>query len=119
VITLDNSKIDVDDALIEKLLKEETTDINSILLLADSLRQLYNKKAPKHAYIREAVKKITASIIQIDDDSIDLAKTKQFAWILYMLSERTLKGESWKGENDVDEIVKQMARATSNLIKAN
>jgi hypothetical protein len=36
-----------------------------------------------------------------------------------MLSERTLKGESWKGENDVDEIVKQMARATSNLIKAN
>ena len=76
MITLDNSKINVDDELIEKLLKEESTDINSILLLADSLRQLYGKKSAKHDFIREAVKKITESIIQIDDDSIDLAKTK-------------------------------------------
>jgi len=65
----------VDDELVETLLQEETTDINSILLLADSLRNLYQKSG-KQDLIRRAAKKITASIIQIDSDSINLAKTK-------------------------------------------
>jgi len=72
---LDNSKITVDDELVETLLREETTDINSILLLADSLRNLYQLTG-KQDLIRRAAKKITASIIQIDSDSINLAKTK-------------------------------------------
>ena len=65
----------MDDELVETLLQEETTDINSILLLADSLRNLYQKSG-KQDLIRRAAKKITASIIQIDSDSINLAKTK-------------------------------------------
>ena len=65
----------MDDELVETLLREETTDINSILLLADSLRNLYQKTG-KQDLIRRAAKKITASIIQIDSDSINLAKTK-------------------------------------------
>ena len=72
---MDNSKITVDDELVETLLREETTDINSILLLADSLRNLYQLTG-KQDLIRRAAKKITASIIQIDSDSINLAKTK-------------------------------------------
>ena len=36
VITLDNSRINIDDALMQDLIKGETYDINSILLVADA-----------------------------------------------------------------------------------
>lgn len=69
--------------------------------------------------MRKAIRKITKDIMQIETDSMDMHKTKQLAWVMYILTERSLNEDTWEGQEDQKEVVADMVTAVTNLIMAN
>jgi len=103
-------------------LKDEQYDLNSILLAADAFvttRSGETEPYKNDKLMLEVIKKTTKNILEIESDSIDLHKTKQLAWVMYILSQRSFTEKLWDGQSDRSKVVADMVTATTNLIMAN
>ena len=120
-VQMDNTKIKVTNALVEIIMERETTDVNSILLLADIFITPREGGEPyrEKTHMQKAIRKITADIIKIEKDSIDLYKTKQLANVMYILTERSIHETVWEGVEDAPKVMQDMSTALFNLLSAN
>ena len=69
--------------------------------------------------MQKAIRKITSDILKVEKDSIDMYKTKQLAFVLYILSERSLHEDLWADVKDAPKVIEDMSLALFNLVSAN
>lgn len=50
--------------------------------------------------MRRAIRKTVEDILKIEEDTMDMHKTKQLAYVLYILSSRSLHEDIWQGVED-------------------